>query len=459
MLKINPFVRKFKRNDIVALFNSITLSTVYFTDDVYEHVVQNPTKDLLKYNFFVKGNFDAHDYLRDYVQSIKGRSTLGIAYFLVTSDCNYKCNYCFVETRFDKSPKAKMTKRIASKGIQLIKRNTNKIKILFYGGEPLLNFDVIKHIVEESKKNKLKATYSIVSNGSIMNDEIIDFIKANKISFSISLDGAKETNDEMRKYHNNVGTFNKIRKTLCRLKDANIRFGISCTISPSNMEKPEEILQILNEFDVKSFGYNLLTENDNIKYSEKDNITMVKNILKAEDLIFEKRIVEDRIINRKLKPFVEKKNWLRDCAGYGHQIVITPKGEVGTCHGLWPDLVNKETNNCFDINVDYKGKILEHPTWKEWFHRIPFNMPQCWNCIGLGLCGGGCAKNSLLREGSIWDIDKDICVLTKESVPWVIWKYFDTKVKNKMEKTLSNKAKQKKTRNAREKKNLKKNIV
>lgn len=48
---------------------------------------------------------------------------------------------------------------------------------------------------------------------------------------------------------------------------------------------------------------------------------------------------------------------------------------------------------------------------------------------GIGLCGGGCAKNSLLRKGSIWEVDDDICLLMEESVPWIIWKYYDHKVK------------------------------
>ena len=108
MLKINPFVRKFKRGNIVALFNSITLSTVYLTEDAYENILPNPTKDLLKDRFIVEGDFDAHNYLKDYVQNIiNSNHDLGIAYFLVTSVCNFKCDYCFVETRFDKSQKPK----------------------------------------------------------------------------------------------------------------------------------------------------------------------------------------------------------------------------------------------------------------------------------------------------------------------------------------------------------------
>ncbi len=431
MHKLNPFVHSFRRKGIVALFNSITLSTVYLTEKKFETILKKPTKELLEENFFVDGNFEALDYLRDYKQKLNKKQHLGIAYFLVTSSCNYKCEYCFVESRFDNPQNTKMTKEVAKKGIELIKRNTNRIKIIFYGGEPFLNFEIIKYVADEANKNNLEVNYTIISNGSIVNEEIIKFLKDYNVSLSISLDGQEETNDKARKYHNNKGTFQKVKKTLHQLKDAGIRFGISCTISTYNMNKPEEILEILEEFNIKGFGYNLLSENNNIRINEEENITMVRNLLAAEDLIFEKKLIEDRVINRKLKPFVEKRNWLRDCAGYGQQIIITPNGEVGTCHGLWPDLVNDESRTYFDVDVNYKEKIIEHPTWKEWFSRIPFNMPQCWGCYGLGLCGGGCAKNSLLRTGSIWDVDEDICILTKQSVPWVIWKYYDEKIRIK----------------------------
>lgn len=430
MYKLNPFVYIFKREGVVALYNSINLSTVYLAEEKYENVSQNPTKELIDELYFVEGNFNAHNYFQNHIKKLPDSPSLSIAYFLVTSSCNYKCEYCFVETRFKSSQQdIYMTKEIAQKGIQLVKKNTDKIKIIFYGGEPFLNFEVIKFISEEAKRCDLKTKYSIISNGSIINDKIIEFLKENDVSLSISLDGLKESNDKARKFHNNKGTFDRIEKTLKILKDNDVKFGISCTVSPYNMDSPEEILQILEELDVRGFGYNLLSENNNIKISVEENIAMVKNILAAEDLIFEKKIIEDRIINRKLKPFVEKTNWSRDCAGYGHQIVITPKGEVGTCHGLWPDLINNDTKSYFDIDTNYADKIIDHPTWKEWYHRTPFNMPQCWNCFGIGLCGGGCAKNSLLRKGSIWEIDDSICALTKESISWVIWKYYDTKIK------------------------------
>jgi len=430
MYRLNPFIHIFKKNNISALYNTLSLSTLYFREDEYDEIINNPKKELIDTGYFVDENFKPIEYVSQFIPK-NNKPQINIAYFLVSSGCNFNCKYCFIETRVNELSNTLMSKEIAKKGIELIERNAKQIKIIFYGGEPLLNFEVIKFVVNEIKKTDIKATYSIITNGSIMTDEIINFFKTHKFSVSVSLDGLEEANDRMRKDHNNKGTFQRVKKTLQKLKENEVNFGISCTISNANLNKPNEIFEILEEFDVKGFGYNLLTENNNVVISDDLKSLMVDNILLAADTIIEKKLIEDRVINRKLKPFVEKRNWTKDCAGYGHQFVITPKGEVGPCHGLWPDLMNDDTKTYFDLTVDYKGDITEHPIWKEWFARTPYNMPQCWSCFAIGLCGGGCAKNSLIRKGSIWEVDEDICILSKKSVEWAVWKYYDMVVNKK----------------------------
>ena len=83
MYKLNPFVHIFRRGNIVAIFNSITLTTVYFPKKNYERIFQSPTKDLIEDAFFVEGDFNALKYLMEYVNKINVEHNLGIAYFLV----------------------------------------------------------------------------------------------------------------------------------------------------------------------------------------------------------------------------------------------------------------------------------------------------------------------------------------------------------------------------------------
>jgi uncharacterized protein len=430
MYRINPFVRVYERENVKALFNVLTLNTLYVSQEIYDKILIEPNEQLIEDMFIVPPTFNALDYCNEnFPQQDNG---ICIAYFLLTSVCNFRCKYCFVESRIEKHDNTFMTKEIAENGIQLLNRNVdkkNETTIIFYGGEPFLNFDVMKYIVNRIRELEMNVKFNVVSNGSIMNAEIIDFIKSNKIEIGISLDGVESTNDQLRVDSSNKGTFNKIVSTIAALSQSGINLGISCTISTHNMEKLDEIIPILEQYNIRGFGYNMPADNGNIVISKTEKQVIVKNLLKAEDIIFDKRIFEDRIINRRVKAFVEKMKWIKDCAGYGHQIAITPIGQVGVCHGLWPDEINQKDNTYYDIDVNYAGKVTEHPVWQEWFMRTPFNMPQCWNCEAISLCGGGCAKNAYLRSGSIWNIDEDICILMKEVVPWVIWKYFDVKVK------------------------------
>jgi len=431
MYRRNPFVRIYERGDIKALFNTLNLKTLYASQEVYEKVLVEPTSQILREKFIVSSDFNSLGYFNENTPQQKNIN-ISVAYFMLTSLCNFKCKYCFVESRIEKNDESFMSQEIAERGIQFLRRNVceqNKTTIIFYGGEPFLNFDIMKYIIQRTRELKMNVNFNVVSNGSIISTEIINFIKEYNIEYSVSIDGLKQTNDKMRLDNNNKGTYKKIISTISKLSQNNINFGISCTISKHNMEKLEEIITLLDEYNIKGMGYNLPAENDNIIISENEMCVIVKNLLKAEDIIFKKRIYEDRIINRRLKSFVEKSKWIKDCAAYGHQIAITPKGQVGICHGLWPDEINKKNNIYYDLDVSYEGKVIEHPTWKEWYSRTPFNMPQCWYCEAISLCGGGCAQKPFLRTGSIWNVDTDICVLMKEVVPWIIWKYFDTKVK------------------------------
>lgn len=109
-----------------------------------------------------------------------------------------------------------MTKEVIDKAIELLKRNVdgNAIDILFYGGEPLLNFDMLGYTVEKVEQSGINAFFSIITNGSIMTDTMAEFIKKHHIQITVSLDGNKETNDKLRIDNNGNGTYEKVVSTI-----------------------------------------------------------------------------------------------------------------------------------------------------------------------------------------------------------------------------------------------------
>lgn len=426
--RLNPFVTRYYKDGVTALFNALTLDTAYLDKDEYKTCLENPSKLLLDKEFFVASDFNALQYFSNNIPHLQ--PSINVAYFLLTSSCNFRCKYCFVETRMKEPQEISMSKKVASKAVTLLKRTIldNPVSIVFYGGEPLLKFEILQHIVTCAKELQINANYVIVTNGSVMNEEIAVFLKNNRFEVGISLDGNKEINDAMRIDSCGEGTFDKVTKTIEMLLQYNITPGISCTLSKHNKDNPADIINCLKKYHLPSVSFNLPAPNGNINIDDDERKVLVKNLMYAESELLKEGILEDKVADRRLRAFIEQSIWIRDCAAYGQQVVIMPNGMVGVCHGLWPDEENSSSNTYFDIDVDFEGDIAKHPNWQEWGSRTTFNMPQCWNCPAISLCGGGCAKNAIIKHGNIWEVDSDICILMQEVVPWIIWTYYDKKI-------------------------------
>jgi uncharacterized protein len=109
---------------------------------------------------------------------------------------------------------------------------------------------------------------------------------------------------------------------------------------------------------------------------------------------------------RKVKAFVEHRLHFQDCAAEGgNQLVIAPDGEVGLCHGY---LSTRET---FVTNVDnHDFDMTQDPVFLDWNKRTPFNMPQCQDCMALGVCGGGCALNAKANGKCVYEVLQEILI-------------------------------------------------
>ena len=123
----------------------------------------------------------------------------------IAHDCNLKCKYCFAEEGEYHGHRSLMSSKVGKAAIDFIIKNSgsrHNLEVDFFGGEPLMNFDVVKEIVEyareEEKKYNKNFRFTITTNGILLNDEIQDFINKNMHNVVISLDGRKEVNDRMR---------------------------------------------------------------------------------------------------------------------------------------------------------------------------------------------------------------------------------------------------------------------
>lgn len=414
-MKPNPFVFLYKSGKILCFYNSLTMERYYLNIDN----INNEIDTLYAKSFYVDETFEEVSYYNASVPRNYNKIHINSIVLLLTSVCNFNCKYCYIESRFNRDIEKYMSLETAKKIVDFIYRNKiNDAMMIFYGGEPLLNQNVIKFIVDELKKYSTKFCYTIVTNGSLIDDSIIEYCKANKIHVCVSLDGPPEVNDVNRVNKSGKGTYNIVYKNLQQCKDRGLDFGISTTITTCKTIK--EFIPILKELDVHSIGFNTLSPNNNIEIDDIRRLDIYNHLLDSILKLKEQGINEERYYSLRFMSFKNRHFILRHCSAYGQQVVITPDGRIGPCQGLWPEYENKINNEFFSLSLDSSISEFFY-VYNKWVQRIPTHMKSCYKCPAIAICGGGCAKNAYIKNHSIDTVDNIFCQEMKALLAWSIW--------------------------------------
>ena len=164
--------------------------------------------------------------------------------FVVNTACNMQCVYCQAQNGAD-IPNAFMTLETAKAAVDIaLQSPSNNLQFEFQGGEPLLNFNVIRFIVEYSKEKagKKNIRYSIVSNLTKLTDEMVEFIRDNSIEISTSMDGPEKLHNLNRPYKNGRGTFEDLKKKIHIVRNNGIQTGAILTATRTSLSIPKEIV-------------------------------------------------------------------------------------------------------------------------------------------------------------------------------------------------------------------------
>ena len=358
-------------------------------------------------------------------------------YLIVTDSCNLGCKYCFINLNMPEGYEHKVMNLDAGKeAVDMFFANLarnppdyakHKKTILFYGGEPLLNFDLIRDLVEYIEvayKKELKDMgemfqISMVTNGTLIDEEMAAFMAARRnFLVSVSIDGVEEVHDRCRQRASGRGSFAETIRGYQTLRRAGKEtIGVSATIDEHNIDRLPDLLELQKLHGFGSVNLNPLTDTDKRSVSLDYMKTASKRILEYFELARQAGIYEDRMM-RKLNAFKENRIHAYDCHALGSQLVVSPGGELGVCHegvGVRQFFFSRMSKD-FDFHAN--------PIIAEWKCRTPLNMPQCYDCPAIGICGGGCAYAAWLRHGSIWSIDDRFCIHSLTSLEWLIWDLF-----------------------------------
>ena len=295
--------------------------------------------------------------------------------------------------------------------------------VIFYGGEPMVNFPVLVHIAERfnALRNVEKCVknveLSMVTNGLLLTEERILKLKELGVSIAISCDGFTDAANNMRVDVGGNPVFARVLKTLDLCKRLGVDVALSVTLSEETIKDTVNILNLVENYGVKSFGFNILMSSDTFVLPESYNEAAAQFIIDEFVELRKKGIYEDRVM-RKLDSFAKAQVYYSDCAATaGGQIVVAPNGQVGICHGCLYDkkyFVTSIYDQDFDATND--------PTFIEWSQLTPLNKDECLGCPALGICGGGCPINAMhLRPGNtIHSVDERFCVHAKKTLDFFI---------------------------------------
>lgn len=181
--------------------------------------------------------------------------------FVVTSVCNMKCIYCQAQHGHIR-PKGFMSKETAKHAVDIaLQSPARHLQFEFQGGEPLMNFDTIKFIVEYAKSvcNGKNIVFSLVTNLTLITDEMLEFIIENDISISTSLDGDALLHNENRPYSNGEGTFDDVYRLIKKVKTAGVPMGALMTTTKHSLERWREIVDTYVELGFDGVSLRPLT--------------------------------------------------------------------------------------------------------------------------------------------------------------------------------------------------------
>lgn len=387
----------------IFIFNSTTNSFLKISRSVLEKIEGIKDKNLIaedlsgemKKIFITNHILVPDDFDEKYLAKLKfihQRSAFDARRLLLTiattTDCNFKCPYCYEEgitgERMDEN-----TEKAIVTYIDTIK--PRKLDIGWYGGEPLLNFGSIKRLTDEISKLSYidDLQYSIVTNGSLLTEDVCHFFRNNHLkNAQITLDGLEEHHNRSRIAKSGEATYTLILSNLDKAMEMlpECHFSIRVNISAVNGKDYPLLYRELHERYRDRSNFSIY-----FGFIEDYNMCGSSNVLKSRERIeFLRDLEQKHHIYDKIYPVRE------DClctACLINSFVIAPQGDLYKC---WNDIGRK---NLVIGNVNDKKMIGNHDLLCEYaINHNKFADPRCLECFMFPVCSGGCPNNRLNNQ-------------------------------------------------------------
>ena len=344
----------------------------------------------------------------------------------IAHTCNLNCSYCFASQGKYHGDRAMMSLEVGKRALDFLVENSgsrHNLEVDFFGGEPLMNFDVVKQMVEyarsiEKKYNK-NFRFTLTTNGMLIDDDVIDFANREMSNVVLSLDGRKEIHDRYRVDYTGKGSWETIVPKFQKLVESRggKNYYMRGTFTHANPDFLNDIKQMLDlGFTELSMEPVVCADDDPSALTQEDLPIVLDQYEKLAELM-RKRDKEGKpftfyhyMIDLTGGPCIYKR--ISGCGSGTEYMAVTPWGDLYPCH----QFVGEEKFKLGDI---WNG-VTNNETVEEFASCNVYAHPECHDCWAKLYCSGGCAANAYHSTGSIKGVYKYGCELFKKRMECAI---------------------------------------
>ena len=340
----------------------------------------------------------------------------------IAHTCNLNCSYCFASQGKYHGDRALMSFEVGKRALDfLVERSGSRhnLEVDFFGGEPLMNFDVVKQLVAyarsiEKEKDK-HFRFTLTTNGVLIDDDVIDFVNHEMSNVVLSLDGRKEVHDRYRVDYAGNGSWEKIVPKFQKLVAARDgkNYYMRGTFTHANPDFLEDIKTMLDlGFSELSMEPVVAAAGDPAALTESDKAVVMEQYEKLAELMLQRDkdgkpfTFYHYMIDLKGGPCIYKR--ISGCGSGTEYMAVTPWGDLYPCH----QFVGEEKFKLGDI---WNG-VSNHAIQEEFASCNVYARQECRDCWARLYCSGGCAANAYHATGSVRGVYQQGCDLFRKRI-------------------------------------------
>jgi uncharacterized protein len=414
-------------NSVLDLYESHQPEEIpgLLSDKYSEEQVEGALEELkeLKANGLLFGE----DIYEQYIPLWNKKPVLKAMCLHIAHDCNLRCRYCFASTGDFGVGRSLMSPETGKRAIDLLIRESagrRNLEVDMFGGEPLMNFDTVKEIVEYASQRGKEADknfrFTITTNGLLLDEEKKDYINKHFGNIVLSIDGREEINDRMRVRVDGTGTYKQI---LPKFKDIaesrnQTNYYVRGTFTRENIDFTNDVIHLADQGFKQISVEPVVASSDSGFDIREEELPLIMAEYEKLAMEYVKRIEAGNgfnffhfMLDLDQGPCVAKR--LKGCGSGYEYVAVTPEGDIYPCH-QFVGMEEFKLGNVIDGELN--GDIREK------FHKSNiYTKKECRECWARFFCSGGCAANAFQTNKDINKPYKIGCEIEKKRVECALW--------------------------------------